>query len=83
MKDVQVFLGFAGFYQQFIAAFSKKTTFLIEMTKGTHMIIKSDKNKVKYNFFEWTENCEKTFQNFKQMFIIAPVLVHFHPELET
>ena len=82
VKDVQAFLGFARFYQQFIAAFSKKTVSLMEMTKRMHITTKSGKNKVKYNPFEWIEDCKKTFQDLKQAFITAPVLVHFDPELE-
>ena len=83
MKDVQAFLGFAEFYQQFIAVFLKKTALLTEMTKETHMTIKSSKNKIKYNPFEWTKDCKKAFQDLKQALIIAPVLAHFDFKLET
>ena len=83
VKDVQAFLGFAGFYRRFIAGVSEKTTPLTEMTKGTHVTTKSGKNKVKYNPFDWTKECEKAFQESKQAFITAPVLARFNPELET
>ena len=48
-----------------------------------HMTTKSGKNKVKYNLFEQTKDCKKTFQNLKQVFITAPVLAYFDFELET
>ena len=47
------------------------------------MTMKSSKNKVKYNPFEWTEDCEKFFQDSKQAFITTSVLVHFNPKLKT
>lgn len=83
VKDVQAFLGFAGFYRRFIAGFSKKTAPLTELTKGNHVTTKLGKNKVKYSPFQWTSQCQKAFEDLKQAFTMAPVLAHFNPELET
>ena len=55
----------------------------MEMTKWTHVIMKSGKNKIEYNPFEWIEVCKKAFQDLKQAFIITPVLAYFNSELKT
>lgn len=47
VKDVQIFLEFARFYQCFIAGFFQTIKPLMEMTKSSHVMIKSGKNKVK------------------------------------
>ena len=54
-------MGLAGYYRRFVKDFSK---IAIPLTKLTR---KNEK-------FEWTDKCEKSFQELKQRLVIAPVL---------
>ena len=83
VKDVQTFLGFSDFYQQFVKRFSQHTRLLTELTKEEQYNTKSGKKWFKYHTFEWTEKCQKTFEDSKHMFTIAPVLAHYNASLET
>ncbi|XP_057954011.1 uncharacterized mitochondrial protein AtMg00860-like [Malania oleifera] len=56
------FLGLAGYYHRFVEGFSKLSNPLIKLTK----------KNVRY---EWTYECEQSFQEFKQRLIAAPVLI--------
>ena len=69
VKDVQVFLGFANFYRQFILGFSRVVRPLIRLTR-------KDVN------FEQTTTCQTAFNKLKSAFTSAPVLAHFNPDLE-
>lgn len=60
-KEVQRFLGMAGWYRRFIRDFSKVAAPLTELTKA----------KVK---FRWNERCEVAFNSLKQLLCTAPVL---------
>lgn len=33
--------------------------------------------------FKWTDKCQKSFDSLKELFISAPILSHFDPDLET
>ena len=62
-KDVKEirFLGLAGYYRRFIEGFSKISLPMTRLTrKGTT--------------FEWTTECEESFQKLKQRLTTAPVL---------
>jgi hypothetical protein len=84
VKDVQAFLGFCGFYQRFIKAFSQLTQPLNNITKGAESYItKTGKRRVRYPPFEWTTEREAAFQALKQAFTEAPVLAYFDPDKET
>ena len=83
MKNIQIFLEFASFYQQFIVGFSQTIKSLIKVTKSSHVTTRLGKNKIKYNLFQWTENCGKIFQDLKQVFMTGSVLVYNNPKLET
>ena len=80
---MQFFLEFTRFYKQFIAGFSQITKLLTKMIKNSYIMIRLDKSKVKYNFFQWTKNCEKVFQNLKQVFITTLVLAYYDLKLKT
>ena len=54
-------MGLAGYYRRFVKDFSK---IVVPLTKLTR---KNEK-------FEWTERCEKSFQELKQKLVTAPVL---------
>jgi hypothetical protein len=67
VRDVQCFLGFANFYRKFIKNYSKIVMPLTELTQ---------KNKR----FTWNPNAEEAFENLKQAFTSAPILVHANLE---
>lgn len=60
-KQVQRFLGMAGWYRRFIRDFSKTAAPLTELTKARAKFI-------------WSEACEKAFNMLKQQLCTAPVL---------
>ena len=70
VKGVRSFLGFANFYRIFIPDFAVQARPLTNLTK-------------KEALFRWTEDCQKAFENLKEQFISAPILVHFDPDKET
>jgi hypothetical protein len=61
VTDVRSFLGMVGYYRRFNENFSKIAKPMTELLK----------NNTK---FEWSEACEKSFQELKKRFTIAPVL---------
>ena len=83
VKNVQVFLGFSNFYQQFVEKFSQHTRLLTKLTKGEQYSTKFGKKRVKYHLFEWIEACQKTFEDLKHAFTTVSVLAHYDARLET
>ena len=61
VTEIRSFLGLAGYYRQFIEGFSK---FALPMTKLTQKGVK----------FEWSDECERSFQELKNRLVTAPVL---------
>jgi len=61
IKDIQSFIGLAGYYRKFIADFSKIAKLLTRLTK------KSKK-------FEWTTEQQNVFETLKEKLMTAPVL---------
>ncbi|QRV96423.1 Retrotransposable element Tf2 protein [Ceratobasidium sp. AG-Ba] len=67
LKQVQAFLGLAGFYRRWVENFSEKAKPLTELTrKGTK--------------FQWTDREEKAFQSIKEAITKEPVLIHPNPD---
>ena len=64
MKDIQLFLSFANFYQKFICWYSEIAALLLNLTK-------------KDRKFEWTSEEEEAFLALKEMFIKGSILVMF------
>jgi hypothetical protein len=58
---VQSFLGLAGYYRRFVEGFSRLAAPLTRLTR------KNEK-------FQWSEECEQSFQELKQRLVTAPVL---------
>lgn len=75
VKDVQSFLGFANFYQRFISGYSKISAPLTALTKTIEKSL----------IFPWNPKGpeQKAFESVKKAFVLAPVLAHFNPNLET
>lgn len=61
-KEVQSFLGFTNFYRRFIEKFSAMARPLFDLTK-------------KDVSFEWTEECQRGFDDLKRTITSAPILV--------
>ena len=62
MKQVQSFLEFGNFYQKFISHYS-------DIAKPLNDLTKKDKK------FEWTEECQTSFDTLKQRFTEEPILL--------
>jgi hypothetical protein len=67
-RDIQVFMGLAGFYRRFIRNFSRIAQPLTALLR---------KNKP----FRWTSTVESAFKELCSSFTSAPVLSFFDPEL--
>ena len=61
VKQVWGFLGFGNFYRRFIRHFS-------EITKPLNELLKKDRT------FEWTQECQRSFDELKKRFTEEPVL---------
>ena len=61
-KEVQIFLGFANFYRNFISNFSRLTTALTNLLK-------------KDVPFSWSPCAETSFTSLKSAFVSAPILI--------
>ena len=61
VTEVRSFLGLAGYYQRFVERFSSIAIPLTRLLK-------------KETKFEWSDNCERSFQELKQRLTTAPIL---------
>ena len=61
VTDIWSFLGLAGYYHHFIENFSKIAKPMTNLLKKT-------------NEFEWTPECEQSFQTLKQKLTTTPIL---------
>ena len=61
MTEIRSFLGLAGYYRRFMEGFAKIANPMTTLTHKEH----------KYN---WTESCERSFQELKKRLTTAPVL---------
>lgn len=67
VKAVQVFLYCTNFYRRFIESFSQICQPLTDnLKKGVK--------------FDWTEACQKAFEELKRQFSSEPILAHFNPD---
>ncbi|KAL0561549.1 hypothetical protein IC582_001983 [Cucumis melo] len=69
VTEIRSFLGLAGYYRRFVEGFSKLALPL------TNLIRKNVK-------FEWTDACERSFQELKKILVTAPVLTFPTPGVE-
>jgi len=73
VKDVQIFIGLANFYQGFMENFSKVCKPITDTLKtkgGKHL-------------WFWGEEQDKAFEELKRRFTSAPILAHFYPDQRT
>lgn len=66
-RDVQQFLGFAGYYLRFIHGFARVAKPLHKLTERT-------------TAFQWTNDCQNAFEELRRLLSTAPVLAH--PDFE-
>jgi hypothetical protein len=69
VAEVRSFMGIAGYYRRFIVGFSKRA----------HPITSLQRKEKK---FQWTEECEKSFQRLKQLLTSAPILRIADPNMD-
>ena len=69
VREVQYFLGLAGYYRKFIKNFATVVKLSSELTKAD-------------NNFEWSKRCQKAFEKLKKFMVEAPLLryLDFHKE---
>ncbi len=72
VRDIQVFLGFSNFYRRFIEGYSRVAAPLTNLTKGAR------KGK-EQPAFVFNEAAREAFQELKEHFTSAPMLVHHDP----
>ncbi|WJX17476.1 hypothetical protein P8452_07389 [Trifolium repens] len=60
--EIRSFLGLAGYYRRFIEGFSKIALPMTQLTR-------------KGKAFEWTQECEESFQKLKERLTSSPILV--------
>src|SRR5436190_9707357 len=60
--DIRSFLGLAGYYRRFVQDFAKLAGPLTTLTK-------------KGTTFEWTDKCQKSFEELKRRLTTAPILI--------
>lgn len=76
VKDVQAFLGFGNFYRKFISKFGRIAAPLTALTRK--VTAEEDGDKKGYVKFVQTEIYKQAFQQIKQAFTDAPVLVLYY-----
>lgn len=67
VRDIQVFLGFTGFYRRFIKGYSKIAVPLTDLLKKERGMLQLDSGAV------------AAFEKLKSAFMEEPILVHFDP----
>lgn len=67
VRDVQSFIGFANFYRRFVKDFSK-------LSAPMQRLVRKDVP------FLWSSECERAFQELKNRFCSAPILMRFDPD---
>ena len=61
VKQVRRFMGLAGYYRKFVKGFAEIVTPISELTKESIA-------------FEWTDKCQKAFDEIKEKLMTAPIL---------
>jgi hypothetical protein len=69
VAEVRSFMGLAGYYRRFITGFSKIAHPITSLQR-------------KEETFQWTKECEKSFQRLKQLLTNAPILRIVYPNVD-
>ena len=69
-RKVQIFLRFVNFYKRFIYRYLKITASLTSLFKDSE-------NEKKKNFFEWSNEVEQAFRQFKNIFMSTSFFTHY------
>ena len=72
-RELQVFLGFVNFYRRFIYQYSRIAGPLTGLLKGS-------KGGKKSGPFEWPESAELSYRHLRDIFMSAPLLIHYDPK---
>ena len=86
IKDVQFFLGFANFYQQFIEEYSRICTppfNLLKTIKSNKLEPATSQKGTNNASIDWTPTCQQLFEKLKFQFCSILILKHFNPTLYT
>jgi transposase InsO family protein len=70
VRDIRSFLGFANFYRPFIPRFA-------DLSAPLTRLIRKDA------LFSWNDDCQRAFEELKDLFINAPILAHLKEDRET
>nr|KAG5695192.1 hypothetical protein BaRGS_018314 [Batillaria attramentaria] len=73
VKEVQSFLGFAGFYRRFVPHFAR-------IARPLHNLTACPKNGKKQRKFHWGEEEQQAFDQLKARLTSAPVLAYADPQ---
>lgn len=73
IKKIQSFLGLANYYRQFIQNFARIASPLYNILKTTDL-------QASRKILNWTQECERAFQELKHALVTAPVLTY--PDFE-
>jgi hypothetical protein len=63
VKELRSFMGFCGYYRKFIQNFSRLAKCLHKLTE-------------KGRKFEWTNECQSTFEELRNKLVSSPILAH-------
>ncbi|USP72775.1 uncharacterized protein yc1106_06638 [Curvularia clavata] len=70
VTGVKSFLGFTGFYRQFVPEYSRIAKPLLALQSPSRP-------------FVWDSECDQAFERLKSALLAIPTLYHYHPEYDT
>lgn len=83
VSDLLAWLGFCGYYRQFIPNYARLTNCFYRLTKGKVALSRTGKRVMRYDPFEWSPELNAAFQRMKDAFAEAQQLFHYDPTKRT
>lgn len=77
LKQLQVFLGMINYNQQYIEEWAKKTSPLYDLITDLNSQLKEHPKKAP--IYNWTDECQRSFEALQASLASEPFLVHFDP----